>query len=40
MNTKIFDMVTELIKNSRLPHAILIDSGNAEDRDELALYIA
>lgn len=40
MNNKTFDMVTELMKNSRLPHAILIDSGSADDRNELALYIA
>lgn len=40
MNNRIFDMVTELMKNGRLPHAILIDSGSAADRDELALHIA
>lgn len=40
MNNKIFNMVTELMKNSKLPHAILIDSGSSSDRDELALYLA
>lgn len=40
MNNKVLDMVTELIKNKRLPHAILLHSGSPADRDELALYIA
>ncbi len=29
-----------LIKNDRLPHAILIDGGNSEIRDRTALYLA
>lgn len=40
MNTTIYNTVNELIKNSRLPHAILIDGGSPSGRDELALYIA
>lgn len=40
MNPSIRPTVDEMIKNSRLPHAILIDGGNAEERDELAMYIA
>lgn len=40
MNNEIFQTVNELIKNKKLPHAILIDAGSACARDELALYIA
>lgn len=40
MNNKIFNMVTELMKNSKLPHAILIDSGSSSNRYELAIYLA
>ena len=40
MNNKVFDMVTELIKGKKLPHAILLHSGTGGDRNELALYIA
>ena len=40
MNPTIRPTVDELIKNSRLPHAILIDGGNADERSELAMYIA
>ena len=40
MNNEIFQTINELIKNKKLPHAILIDAGSASARDELALYIA
>lgn len=40
MNNKTFDMITELMKNGRLPHAVLIDSGSSYDRDELSIYLA
>lgn len=40
MNNEIFQTVNELIKNKKLPHAILIDAGSVCARDELALYIA
>lgn len=40
MNNTIYNTVNELIKKSRLPHAILIDGGSPSGRDELALYIA
>lgn len=40
MNPSIRPTVDEMIKSSRLPHAILIDGGNAEERDELAMYIS
>lgn len=40
MNNTIFNTVNELIKKSRLPHAILIDGGSPSDRDEIALYLA
>lgn len=40
MNPTIRPTIDEMIKNSRLPHAILIDGGNSDERDELAKYIA
>ncbi|MBQ8574743.1 MAG: hypothetical protein IJ447_01690 [Clostridia bacterium] len=40
MNGEIYNTVNELIKNGKLPHAILIDGGSASKRNELALYIA
>lgn len=40
MNNDIFQTVNELIRNNKLPHAILIDAGSASARDELAMYIA
>ncbi len=40
MDNLIFSNIKELINKGKLPHAILIDSGKASDRDELASYIA
>ena len=40
MNENVFNSVKELIKKSKLPHAILIDGGSSSERDEVALYIA
>ena len=40
MNPTIRPTIDEMIKNSRLPHAILIDGGNSEERDDLARYLA
>lgn len=40
MNDNVFNSLRELIKKGKLPHAILIDSGNPSERDEAALYIA
>lgn len=40
MNPTIRPTIDEMIKNSRLPHAILIDGGNADERSELAMYLA
>lgn len=40
MNGEIYNTVNELIKNGKLPHAVLIDGGSASKRNELALYIA
>ncbi len=40
MNTKFYDNVNELIKNKKLPHAILIDGGSAKMRDEASQYLS
>lgn len=40
MNSVVRSTVDDLIKNSKLPHAILIDGSDADERDELALHIA
>lgn len=40
MNPAIRLTVDEMIKNSRLPHAILIDGGTSDKRNEFAVYLA
>lgn len=40
MNTKFYDNINELIKNNKLPHAILIDGGSKQKRDEAAMYLS
>ncbi len=40
MNGEILKTINELIKNKKLPHAILIDAGSDSSRNELALYLA
>lgn len=40
MNSAIYNTLNELIKNKKMPHAILIDGGSASKRNELATYIA
>ncbi len=40
MKDGFLNAVNELIKKSKLPHAVLIDSGSPAERNEAALYIA
>ena len=40
MNNNVYSTAEELIKKGKLPHAILIDGGNAADRNDFADFLA
>ena len=40
MNNNVYSTAEELIKKGKLPHAILIDGGNAADRNNFADFLA
>lgn len=40
LNENLENTFSELIKKDRLPHAILLDGGDAEKRDRVALFLA
>ncbi len=40
MNVTFYNTVNELIKNARMPHAILLDGGSVSARNDAALYLA